>query len=224
MKNAHASSIKGLSIAVIILSALGILAAVLLMVFSGVLSAIIMNEGPELMNDMRSEYGGSSMYFNDIDPDDAFFVSAIMMLLGGGLSVWLLICCVGGLIAGILGVMHAANPPKLGLVMGWAIAGTILSFLGGSVIDDLGRILCISSGVILLLAVHAVAQTLERLANGISQLGQILGTKDKQDHNQNDDQLRNANASQKGNPHHILQSLRACIARIASARLSRIAP
>ena len=57
MKNAHASSIKGLSIAVIILSALGILAAVLLMVFSGVLSAIIINEGPELMNDMRYEYG-----------------------------------------------------------------------------------------------------------------------------------------------------------------------
>lgn len=134
MKNAHASSIKGLSIAVIILSALGILAAVLLMVFSGVLSAIIMNEGPDLMNDMRYEYGSSSMYLNDIDSDDAFFVSAIMMLLGGGLSVWLLICCVGGLIAGILGVMHAANPPKLGLVMGWAIAGTILSFLGGSVI------------------------------------------------------------------------------------------
>lgn len=113
MKNAHASSIKGLSIAVIILSALGILAAVLLMVFSGVLSAIIMNEGPDLMNGMRYEYGSSSMYLNDIDSDDAFFVSAIMMLLGGGLSVWLLICCVGGLIAGILGVMHAANPPKL---------------------------------------------------------------------------------------------------------------
>ena len=64
MKNAHASSIKGLSIAVIILSALGILAAVLLMVFSGVLSAIIMNEGPDLMNDMRYEYGSSSMYLS----------------------------------------------------------------------------------------------------------------------------------------------------------------
>mgnify|MGYP006954265978 FL=1 len=134
MKNAHASSIKGLSIAVIILSALGILTAVLIMLFSGVLSAIIMNDGPGLMNDMRYEHDGSSMYFNDIDSDDVFFVSAIMMLLGGGLSIWLLICCVGGLVAGILGVMHAANPPKLGLVMGWAIAGTILSFLGGNVI------------------------------------------------------------------------------------------
>ncbi len=134
MKNAHASSIKGLSIAVIILSALGILTAVLIMLFSGVLSAIIMNDGPGLMNDMRYEYDGSSMYFNDIDSDDVFFVSAIMMLLGGGLSIWLLICCVGGLVAGILGVMHAANPHKLGLVMGWAIAGTILSFLGGNVI------------------------------------------------------------------------------------------
>lgn len=134
MKNAHASSIKGLSIAVIILSALGILTAVLIMLFSGVLSAIIMNDGLGLMNDMRYEYDGSSMYFNDIDSDDVFFVSAIMMLLGGGLSIWLLICCVGGLVAGILGVMHAANPPKLGLVMGWAIAGTILSFLGGNVI------------------------------------------------------------------------------------------
>ncbi len=132
MQNAHAGSIKGLSIAVIVLSALGIIGAILVMVFSGVISAIILDSGPELMNDMQYEYG-SSMHYS-FDSDDAFFVSAIMMLIGGGLSIWVLICCAAGLIAGIFGTLHAGNPAKLGFVMGWAIAGAILSFLGGNII------------------------------------------------------------------------------------------
>ena len=134
MKNAHAGAIKGLSIATIVLSALGILGAILVMVFSGVLGAVMLDSGVpyyhfEYNGDGSITGGGSSL-----DPDEAFFISMLMMLIGGGLGIWILVCCIVGLIAGIFGTMHAANPPKLGLVMGWAIAGAILSFLGGSFI------------------------------------------------------------------------------------------
>lgn len=137
MQNAHAGSIRGLSIATIVLSAIGIIGAILIMVFSGVLSAVILEGGPDIayhfeLNDDGSITGGGTNA--GLDPEEVFFVSTILMLLGGGLSIWVLICCVVGLIAGIFGTLHAANPPKLGLVMGWAIAGAVLSFLGGSIV------------------------------------------------------------------------------------------
>lgn len=137
MPNAHAGSIKGLSIATIILSALGVIGAILIFVFSGVFSAIIAESGPDIMYDMGYGHGGSGMHHDgfgygyDYDYDDAFVVSAIAMLFGGGLSIWMLICNVVTLVAGVLGVLNASNPPKLGLVMGWSIAGAIVGFLGG---------------------------------------------------------------------------------------------
>lgn len=135
MKNAHAGAIKGMSIAVIVLAALGIIGAILIMVFSGLLSAVVLDGGYGLMNDLTYEYGAlDGSYYGYFDAEDAFFVSMLMMLVGGGLSIWVLVCCVVTLIAGIFGVLHAANPAKLGLVMGWAIAGAILSFLGGSIV------------------------------------------------------------------------------------------
>ncbi len=135
MKNAHAGAIKGMSIAVIVLAALGIIGAILIMVFSGLLSAVVLDGGYGLMNDLTYEYGAlDGSYYDYFDAEDAFFVSMLMMLVGGGLSIWVLVCCVVTLIAGIFGVLHAANPAKLGLVMGWAIAGAILSFLGGSIV------------------------------------------------------------------------------------------
>lgn len=135
MKNAHAGAIKGMSIAVIVLAALGIIGAVLIMVFSGLLSAVVLDGGPDIAYHFElAENGAIVGGGSSIDPEDAFIVSMLMMLVGGGLSIWVLVCCVVTLIAGIFGVLHAANPAKLGLVMGWAIAGAILSFLGGSIV------------------------------------------------------------------------------------------
>lgn len=135
MKNAHAGAIKGMSIAVIVLAALGIIGAILIMVFSGLLSAVVLDGGYGLMNDLTYEYGSlDGSYYDYLGPEDALFISIFMMLVGGGLSIWVLVCCIVTLIAGIFGVLHAANPAKLGLVMGWAIAGAILSFLGGSIV------------------------------------------------------------------------------------------
>lgn len=135
MKNEHAGAIKGLSIAVVVLSAIGIIGAILIMVFSGLLSAVLLENGPEIayhleFNDNGTITGGGTAF----DSEDAFFLSMLMMLVGGGVAIWSLICCIVALIAGIFGIMHAANPPKLGFVMGWAIAGAVTSFLGAGLI------------------------------------------------------------------------------------------
>ena len=135
MKNEHAGAIKGLSIAVVVLSAIGIIGAILIMVFSGLLSAVLLENGPEIayhleFNDNGTITGGGTAF----DSEDAFFLSMLMMLVGGGVAIWALICCIVALIAGIFGIMHAANPPKLGFVMGWAIAGAVTSFLGAGLI------------------------------------------------------------------------------------------
>lgn len=113
MKNEHAGAIKGLSIAVVVLSAIGIIGAILIMVFSGLLSAVLLENGPEIayhleFNDNGTITGGGTAF----DSEDAFFLSMLMMLVGGGVAIWALICCIVALIAGIFGIMHAANPPQ----------------------------------------------------------------------------------------------------------------
>ena len=156
MKNTHAGAIKGMSIAVIVLAALGIIGAILIMVFSGLLSAVVLDGGYGLMNDLTYEYGSlDGSYYDYLDPEDALFVSILMMLVGGGLSIWVLVCCVVTLIAGIFGVLYAANPAKLGFVMGWAIAGAILSFFGGSIVT------------VVLLIIVAVFANSDKRASGI---------------------------------------------------------
>lgn len=112
MKNEHAGAIKGLSIAVVVLSAIGIIGAILIMVFSGLLSAVLLENGPEIayhleFNDNGTITGGGTAF----DSEDAFFLSMLMMLVGGGVAIWALICCIVALIAGIFGIMPM--PPIL---------------------------------------------------------------------------------------------------------------
>ena len=152
MKNEHAGAIKGLSIAVVVLSAIGIIGAILIMVFSGLLSAVLLENGPEIayhleFNDNGTITGGGTAF----DGEDAFFLSMLMMLVGGGVAIWALICCIVALIAGIFGIMHAANPPKLGFVMGWAIAGAemcIRDRATGAVVVSQGDTILLTTAVV----------------------------------------------------------------------------
>ena len=151
MKNAHAGAIKGMSIAVIILSG-----SILIMVFSGLLSAVVLDSGPDIAYHFElAENGAIVGGGSAVDPEDAFIVSVILMLVGGGVSIWMLVCHVVTLVAGIFGVLHAANPPKLGFVMGWAIAGAIVGFLGAGFIT------------MILLIIVAVFANSDKRASGI---------------------------------------------------------
>ena len=147
MQNSHAGTIRGLSIAVIILSILTILGLIASLLFLGA-GGVALND-PELRDaasyslsmDPDSTY---TMEQLGITEDDAFGMLGILLGLGAVYVFWGIICCIVSLVAGIIGLRNCKNTAKLGGVFGWAIAGAVMSFLYGNIII---MVLLISSAV-----------------------------------------------------------------------------
>ena len=127
MNTSHAKSIKGMSIANIVLAALGIIGILIAWVGLGSASAYLNNSGYD--------------YFYT---DEGYIIqmSDINMLLGmvGIFVFWGFACLVIVMIAGIMGVRGANKPEKLKGVMVWTIVGAIAAFLGAGIIS---LVLCI---------------------------------------------------------------------------------
>lgn len=155
MQNSHAGTIRGLSIAVIILSILSILGMIVSLLFLGV-GGVALSD-PELRDaasyslsvDPESAY---TMEQLGITEDDAFGLMGILLGLGAVYSFWGIICCIVSLIAGIIGLRNCKNTAKLGGVFGWAIAGAVMSLLYGNVV------------VMVLLIISAVCASKDRKA------------------------------------------------------------
>lgn len=118
MNTNHAKAIKGMSIANIVLAALGVLLMLVVWAGLGASSAAISGSGYD--------------YFYT---DDGFYLTTTDMtsLLGmaGFLIFLVIICAVLILIAGILGVRGADKPDKLRGIMIWNIVAAVVSFLSG---------------------------------------------------------------------------------------------
>ena len=155
MQNSHAGTIRGLSIAVIILSILSILGMIVSLLFLGV-GGVALSD-PELRDaasyslsvDPESAY---TMEQLGITEDDAFGLMGILLGLGAVYSFWGIICCIVSLIAGIIGLRNCKNTAKLGGVFGWAIAGAVMSLLYGNIV------------VMVLLIISAVCASKDRKA------------------------------------------------------------
>lgn len=122
MQQNHAKALKGMSIAVIVLSGLSILGCVtsLVSVFGlggGVLGAL-----------SPSNMGGYGSYSDAVD------IMLLSMAMGGAFFGWALVCSIVTLVGGIVGLRNGAEPSKLGTVFGWSIAGAILSLLFGNLV------------------------------------------------------------------------------------------
>lgn len=132
MPNSDARLVRGLSIAVIVLSALALAGCLLLFVALGI--------GGALLNDPSSFV----IAHNDPEFMEAFAsnphagTATALAALGLGFAaagvIWLVICHGAVLVAGILGLQASARPEKLGAAFGWAIAGAVLSLLCGNLI------------------------------------------------------------------------------------------
>ena len=132
MPNSDARLVRGLSIAVIVLSALALAGCLLLFVALGI--------GGALLNDPSSFV----VAHNDPEFMEAFARNsdaealAVVTALGLGIAavgvIWLVICHGVVLVAGILGLQASSRPEKLGAAFGWAIAGAVLSLLCGNLI------------------------------------------------------------------------------------------
>lgn len=127
MNTTHAKAIKGMSIANIVLAALGIFGCLIACAGLGVGGAAVTGSGYD--------------YFYT---DDGVMITTgdLAGLLGfAGIFVFLgVICFIFVLIAGIMGVRGADKPEKLKGVMTWNIVGAVASFLTGGLIT---LVLCI---------------------------------------------------------------------------------
>lgn len=127
MNTSHAKAIKGMSIANIVLGALGILGTLIIWMGLGAGGAAVANSGYD--------------YFYT---DDGYIIqtSDINALLGmvGFFVFWVFICLALVMVAGIMGVRGANKPEKLKSVMVWNIVGAIASFLGAGIAS---LVLCI---------------------------------------------------------------------------------
>lgn len=129
MQTDHSKAIKGLSIAVIIISALAIIACIIGMGIMNLVFGMLDTYG---YMDSYSAYDSYYYYYDDdyIDP-------AVLALISGFSNILLvlaIVCGVVTLIAGIMGLRYANAPEKQGIVFGWAIAGAIVGFLGMGII------------------------------------------------------------------------------------------
>lgn len=131
----HAKAIKGLSIAVIVLAALGIIVSIIGAIMMGIIGAAVSTYGPSYGGNYF-DYDGFNYYY---DTDDLAIMSLIMSV-GSGAFVFAMICCIVVLVAGIIALRNGSNPQKLSSVFGWSIAGAIIGFLGCGFITT---VLCI---------------------------------------------------------------------------------
>lgn len=116
MNTNHAKAIKGMSIANIVLAALGIFGMLIAWAGLGVGGAAISGSGYDYF------YTDDGLYFTTDD------VSVLLGMLGF-LVFLVIVCAVLILIAGILGVRGAAKPDKLRGIMIWNIVAAVVSLL-----------------------------------------------------------------------------------------------
>lgn len=143
MQNEHTKAIRGLNIAVIVMSALTICGLLIGAVALG-LGTVALNEyGPDAIQYSQNHPDHSMAahmhddYYDvdvDIDADDLMGLANFGMAVGFAGIGWELVTCVVTLIAAIVGVRHADKREKLGLLFGWGIAGAVAAFLGGRII------------------------------------------------------------------------------------------
>lgn len=162
MQTNHANAIKGLSIATIVLAALGILGAVITVAVANVMGTMLLEMGPDMV---ASGYASGSTHgldyeYNMSDEQAIAMVSMLTSIVGGGVGIWMLICNVVILVAGIMGLRGYNKPEKLGNVFIWAIVGAVLSFLGGGIIT-----------MVLLIIVAVFANKDKKLYAGMASAG-----------------------------------------------------
>lgn len=163
MQTSHARTIRGLSIAVVILSILSILGLIFSLAFIGVGGAALGSE----------EVRGAASYSLSMDPDsaytmeqlgitedDAFGMLGFLLGLGAVYVFWGIICSIVTLIAGIIGMRNYDKTDKLGKVFGWSIAGAVMAFLYGNIIT------------LVLLIIAAVCASKDRKASTAIPYGQ----------------------------------------------------
>lgn len=144
--NSDMRVMRGLGIATIVLSSLGIAGGLVIALFMGIASTSL--NDPAVVNALVSElqssgssssaFDGSSPYssydFSSMTQDEAMDVAQASIMLMVGLSFGYVVAKVVCLVAGIFALRASKNPAKLGGAFGWSIAAAAVSlFVGGMI-------------------------------------------------------------------------------------------
>lgn len=136
MYSSDARVVRGLSIAVIILSSLAIAGLLVVMFFLGVGGAAI--NDPRVLNEIAvidSDPVFIDGYHSyEFDVNDAAALGSFAIGLGVAVTLGGLACSAVTLAAGILALRRHNQPEKIGAAFGWSIAGAIAALLSGRLI------------------------------------------------------------------------------------------
>ncbi|CVH78631.1 hypothetical protein B5F40_15165 [Gordonibacter sp. An230] len=128
MRNPHAGTIRGLSIATLIISILALLGG---LGFFALLSLSSMGlSDPSVAAQLETDPSTmAALESSGMDMDDALQITSIVLMLGSGIGVVVMICAIVALVAAILGMRNCDDPAKLKGAFGWSIAGAVASLL-----------------------------------------------------------------------------------------------
>lgn len=132
MQDSNARTLRGVSIAVVVLAILAIVVFLLGTIAVGAVGAFASD--PTLYGDGIAIDGYRHGYHDSLSPEAAAGLVGASLGIATAFLVWGLLCAVVTLIAGILGLRNHDKPEKLGSVFGWSIVGAVLAFLSGRII------------------------------------------------------------------------------------------
>lgn len=140
MPNPDARMVRGLSIAVLILSILALAGSLLAFAFLGFGGAVISD--PSFASSAVQELNSDPTVQNEMDSyaltgDDILGLTALGLIVAGIFLGWLVLCSIVALVAAILGMRNYGNPAKLNGAFGWAVAGAVLALLSGRFITTI---------------------------------------------------------------------------------------
>lgn len=132
MQESNARTLRGVSIAVVVLAVLAILTFLLGAIAVGIFGAIATD--PSLYGDGIAIDGYNHGRYDSLSPEGVASIVGLSLGIAIAFLVWGMLCAAVSLIAGILGIRNHDKPEKLGAVFGWSIAGAIVAFLSGRII------------------------------------------------------------------------------------------
>lgn len=138
MESTHASTIRGLNIATVVISAL--VAALLGFLLAAFAMGGVVLDNPALRAEAALELEISPedaevLEYLGISADDPMGIARLVLDVAGEYLSAAAICHVITLIIGIAGIRLSKNPAKLGTLFFWTIAGIIVALVGCNIVN-----------------------------------------------------------------------------------------
>lgn len=133
MMNSDARTVRGLSIAVLVLSILSIVGALFTLAFLGIGGFALSD--PDFVGSAAIELNADpDLQAYNLDSGDVMGAAMLSLVVMSVATGWCILCSIVTLIASIIGMRNCTKPEKLGGVFGWAVAGAVFAFLTGRLV------------------------------------------------------------------------------------------